>query len=125
MSKAARSIFVFGIYLVIAGLGFLLVPNLMLSMVGLPTTTEVWIRVLGLIVTIVGAYYLYLGRLNDTLFFRVTIPGRFAVVAGLLALVFLDLAGPQLLIFAVLDGTGAVWTWYSLRMVTEGGFRTA
>ncbi len=125
MSSAARSIIFFGVYLLIAGLGFLFIPNLLLSIVGLPTTTEVWIRVVGLLVAIIGGYYLFLGRHNDILFFRATVPGRFAVVAGLLAFVLLDLAGPQLLIFAVLDSAGAIWTWYSLRQVSDSEYRTA
>lgn len=125
MSSAARSIIFFGVYLLIAGLGFLLIPNLLLPIVGLPTTTEVWIRVVGLLVAIIGGYYLHLGRLDDIPFFRATVPGRFAVVAGLLVFVLLDLAGPQLLIFAVLDSAGAIWTWYSLRQVSDSEYRTA
>ncbi len=34
MSKAAKSIFIFGIYLVIAGIGFLVIPNMVLSLLG-------------------------------------------------------------------------------------------
>jgi hypothetical protein len=125
VSRAAKSIVFFGVYLLVAGLGFLLIPNLPLSIFGLPTTTEVWIRVVGLVVAAVGGYYLYLGRLNDTSFFRVTVPGRFAVAAGLLVFVLLDLVGPQLLLFAVLDSAGAIWTWLSLRKVSESKYSPA
>lgn len=58
MSKATVSIFVFGVYAMIAGLGFLLIPNLVLPVFGLPETTEVWIRVVGLLAFFVGGYYI-------------------------------------------------------------------
>jgi hypothetical protein len=53
MSKAAKSVFVFGIYLIFIGLGFLLVPNTVLGLLGFPMTTgpsllhslySVWLR---------------------------------------------------------------------------------
>ncbi|HEX9959681.1 MAG TPA: hypothetical protein VGB00_01950 [Pyrinomonadaceae bacterium] len=39
MSRAAKSLFVFGIYLCGSGLGLLLVPNLILRLFGAPTTS--------------------------------------------------------------------------------------
>jgi len=56
MSNAAKSILVFGIYLVVIGLGFLVVPNTVLALFGFPTTNEPWIRVVGLLVLILGYY---------------------------------------------------------------------
>ena len=41
MSKAARSLFVFGIYLIVIGLGFLVMPNVPLGLFGFPPTSEV------------------------------------------------------------------------------------
>lgn len=124
MSRAARSIIIFGIYVVVTGLGLLLLPNTLLSVAGLPTTSEVWIRMLGLLVAIVGCYYLYLGRLNVVPFFRVTVPGRLALALGLLTLVLLDQGDPQVLLFAVLDSAGAIWTWFALRKETAATYQT-
>jgi hypothetical protein len=47
------------------------------------------------------------------------------VAAGLLVFVLLDLVGPQLLLFAVLDSAGAIWTWLSLRKVSESKYSPA
>ena len=58
MTPAARSLQVFGIYLLVLAVGLALVPNVLLALFGMPPTQEVWIRVLGLLVGIVGAYYL-------------------------------------------------------------------
>jgi len=39
MSKAARSLYLFAIYLVVSGRGFLGIPNIVLPMFGLPETS--------------------------------------------------------------------------------------
>ncbi len=49
MSKAAFTVKVFGVYLFVLGLILLVSPNTLLSIFGIPETTEVWIRVLGVI----------------------------------------------------------------------------
>ena len=45
MSPAARSVFVFSSYLWVLGGVLLLVPNVLLSLFGIPETNEVWVRV--------------------------------------------------------------------------------
>jgi len=118
MSRVAISSMVWGVYLIVAGLGFLLLPNVVLPLFGFSTTTEVWIRVVGLLVAILGAYYVYCARNNVVPFFRITVPGRIAFAVGIVGLVTLGLSGPSLLIFGVLDFAGAMWTWLSLRTTT-------
>lgn len=125
MNRTAISCAVFGVYLVVAGAGFLFIPNMILPIFRLPTTTEVWIRALGLVVAVLGGYYLYFARQNVVPFFRATVPGRLVVAFGLVAFVILDLSGPALLMFAILDGAGAIWTWSSMRVVSESEYRTA
>ena len=115
MSQAAISIVAWGIYMMTAGLGLLFIPNTMLAMVGLPESTDVWIRVAGLLVSILGAYYAYCACRNVIPFFRVTIPGRMAFAVGLIVLVMLGFSGPGLLILAGIDLLGAWWTWLSFR----------
>ena len=51
VSRAAVSVFAFGIYTVILGLALLVVPSVLLSLFAYPTTTEIWIRILGAIWT--------------------------------------------------------------------------
>ena len=43
MTQAARSSFVFGIYLVALGLAIMVVPDLVLAPFGFPPTSEVWL----------------------------------------------------------------------------------
>ena len=119
MNRAAMSVLVWGIYLMGAGLGFLLMPNIVLSLFRFSTTSEGWIRILGLLVAIVGAYYLNSAQNNVIPFFRMTIWGRFAFALGSLVLVLMSLSEPPLLMIGTLDALGAVWTWLSLRAMAE------
>jgi hypothetical protein len=45
MSKAAKSIFIFGLYLGLAGIALVLIPNLLLRVFGVPAAQDVWVRV--------------------------------------------------------------------------------
>ena len=49
MSKSAKTIVVFGLYLVGMGFSFLLAPNMLFGLLGLPPTDEVWSRVVGVL----------------------------------------------------------------------------
>ena len=119
MSRAALSAFVWGVYLIVAGLGLLLMPNFVLPLLGFATTAEGWVRVLGLLASILGMYYFFAARWNIVPFFQLTVAGRFAFMAGCIGLVISGLMSPSLLIFGVLDTIGAIWTWLSLRGMTE------
>ena len=57
MSKAAFSVFVFSIYLLVMGFVLVVMPNHLLSLFQLPETNEVWIRVVGMLILILGLYY--------------------------------------------------------------------
>ena len=52
MSKSARSVYVFSIYLFVLGLILEIIPNILLSLFFIPETSEVWIRVVGMLVLI-------------------------------------------------------------------------
>lgn len=115
MSKAARSIYVFGIYLIVIGLGFLLQPNLILPLFGVPTTAEPWIRVMAVLLLYLAVYYIYAAKNELTGFIRVTVYARASVILFFLAFVLLDVAQAALLLFAGVDLLAAIWTWLGLR----------
>lgn len=115
MSNSARSILVFGIYLSLAGLSFFFIPNLILPLLGFAATTEVWIRLVGLLTTILGMYFLYSVRTGDRLFFRATLIARLMFFTGVLLIVLLGWSSPLLILFGLVDLAGAAWTWLALR----------
>jgi hypothetical protein len=115
MSTAAKSLFVFGIYAVAAGAGLLLMPGLVLGTLGFPQALDGWVRVVGALAIIVGAYHI-VGARNDLLpYIRASIWGRIGFAVLLAGLVVLSLMPRSLLLFAAIDLAGAVWTAVALR----------
>lgn len=116
MSKSARTVFFFGIYLFIIGIALLLSPNVMLRMFGLPETGEVWIRVVGMLVIFLGFYYTQTARRELKEFFRLTVYTRATVIFFFAGFVLLGYAETPLMLFGGLDFVGALWTWNALRL---------
>lgn len=115
MEQAAKSLFVFGIYLCGLGLLLLLAPNLILPLFGAPTTNEVWIRVNGMFVLCLSYYYVQAARHGLTSFIRWTVWARAAVIIYFVAFVLLASAPKALLLFGLIDLLAAAWTWLALK----------
>ena len=115
MSRAAKSLFLFGIYLCGLGLILLLVPNLILQVFGVPPTNEVWIRINGMFVLCLSFYYVQVARNELTIFIRWTVWARVAVLFYLAAFVLLVSAPKALLFFGLIDLLAAMWTWLALK----------
>jgi len=120
MSKAAKSIFVFGIYLMAGGLMLVAVPDLVARMLLLDPPADQWARFAGLVITFLGFYYLFCARAEATGFFRATIYGRIAVLFSLTALVLLGLLEPNLILVGAGDVAGALWTAWALGQDRKG-----
>lgn len=115
MSESARSIQFFGVYMVVLGILLVLVPNVMLAFAAMPPTGEVWIRLVGMLVMILGSFYVVAGRNGLTAFFRWTLVTRLSAVLFLLGFIFARLASPFILVFWLGDLAGAIWTYLALR----------
>lgn len=115
MNKAARSVFVFGIYLAVLGMGLVLVPNPLLTLFGFKPTTEVWIRIVGMLLIIIAYYDIMATRTRSTSFYHWTVVARISSFLFLTAFVILGLAQPMLLLFGFIDLAGATWTALALR----------
>jgi hypothetical protein len=115
MSRAARSIFVFGVYIVVTGLLLSTFPDLLLGPLGFPLAHEPWIRVLGVVALVLGCYYVQAARQEVESFFRWTIWGRAIILVGFSLLVVAGEAAPALIVFGAIDAAGAAWTALELR----------
>ena len=115
MSRAAKSLFVFGVYLCGLGLSLLLYPNLLLRLFAVPPTNEVWIHINGMFVLCLAYYYLQAARHELTPFIQWTVWGRAAVIIYFAMFVLLTGAPKALLLFGLVDLSSAIWTLIALR----------
>jgi hypothetical protein len=99
------------IYVIVAGLQLLFIPNLMLGIFGFEPTSEIWIRVMGMLVLALTFYYYAIAHHgNDAVVMR-TVYGRLFFCTGLVIFVILGMAKPALIGFALAEAGLAVWSW--------------
>lgn len=115
MSKSARSVYLFSFYLFGMAALLLFVPNVLLSLTGMPETDEVWIRVTGALAAALGYYYFRMSEAGNQTFIQLTIHARIFVFIAFTAFVVLKLAHPMLVVFGIVDLAAAGWTWFSIR----------
>jgi H+/Cl- antiporter ClcA len=115
MTPAAKTVCYFGFYLYCVALTLIFFPNVLLRLLGIPETSEVWIRIVGLLAGIIGYYYHRSGASGNRFFFRLTVQARILVFVVFLALALLRMASPMLIGFGVVDLLGAIWTWQALK----------
>lgn len=119
MSRAARTVFVFGVYLFGTAGVLITAPNTLLGLLGMAPTTEPWIRMLGVVVAALAAYYVSAAQAESVAFFRTSVWVRPLVLVGFICLTALSLAPPQLVAFGVVDAGGAAWTLAALRAASS------
>jgi hypothetical protein len=115
MSKSAFSAKVFAVYLFVAGVLLATVPNLVLSLLFIPPTTEVWIRVIGVIAFMIGIYAWDAAAHEAKSFFVTSVYTRCTVFVAFVVFVALGLASPTVMLFGVADLLGGMWTYWALR----------
>ena len=82
LSKSVFTVKVFGVYALVLGIALIVVPNLLLGIFGLPVTSEVWIRVVGVVVFNIGVAYWFAAKSEARAFFQGTVYSRsFVLVA--------------------------------------------
>lgn len=120
MQAAAKSVFYFGIYLVVVGLQLLFIPQIFFNVFRLGNVHDVWIRVVGVLVLGIAYYYIQTARLNMNEFFPLTVFVRVGVFVSFTGLVLLKLGPGPLALFGLIDLGGACWTWMSLKKEKSG-----
>ena len=120
MSKTAFTIKAFGIYLLVLGAGLILVPNLLLSVFGMAQTTEVWIRVVGVVVLNIGVYYWFAAKSEALPLFKASVYTRSFVLVAFAVFAALGFASPVLILFGAADFAGAIWTHVTIKGEAQG-----
>ena len=118
MKKTSTTLLVFGLYLVGMGLGLVAMPNVVLGTLGFPATSEVWVRVVGVLALVLAYYYISAARADLKTFAQWTVPARIGVFIAFTAFVVLGFVGPVMVLLGSVDLLGALWTGWALRAET-------
>jgi hypothetical protein len=115
MSRSARSVLVFGIYLVAVGLALIAIPNPLFAVLKLPLSSEIWPRVVGVLALVLAYYYIQAARHELVAFFHWTVSARIMVFVVFVAFVLLGVAPAPLALLGAVDLAAALWTALALR----------
>ena len=115
MSKAAFSAKIFAAYLFVVGPVLIAVPNLLLSVFGLPPTSDVWIRVAGVTAFMLGVYAWIAAKHEFTPFLEASVYVRSVVFLAFTTFAVAGLAPAMLVLFGVVDLLGGAWTHFALK----------
>ena len=115
MPKSAFSAKVFAIYLFFAGALLAVVPNFLLSILHIPQTTEVWIRVVGVIAFMIGIYAWVAAKHEAKPFLVASVYTRFLVFVAFTTFAIMGLGSPMIVLFGAIDLAGGVWTHFALK----------
>jgi len=121
MSKSARSVFIFGIYLGVIGLILLIVPNMLITPFGIEPANEVWIRLSGILLMALAVYYTLGAKHEIVVIMKATAFIRLTIIFFFTAFALLKLTSPNIIIFSVIDFLGGAWTFLMLK--NEGHFK--
>ena len=113
--KKSMSLTVQAIYVLITAFQLIFVPNMLLGIFGFPPTSEIWIKVLGIVLLALVIYYYAIIQNGDKTLIMFTFYGRLAIVFGFALMVLTGVAPTPLLLFVGIDLATAVWTWFELK----------
>jgi hypothetical protein len=115
MSKSAFSAKVFAIYLFVVGPLLVFAPNFLLSIFRVPPTSEVWIRVVGVIAFNLGIYAWIAAKHENKPFLEASVYTRIVFFAAFTTFAVIGLASPVLILFGAVDLLGGIWTHFALK----------
>lgn len=115
MSRAAVSSLVWGIYLIVVSLTIFAIPDVLLTLIGLPAHKDVWIYVAALLAFNLAIYFIVNARSEHTPGIRASAFMRYLAALCFVAFAALQLAKWNIVVFAVPDALGATWTLLALR----------
>ena len=119
MTRAALSVYMYGLYLISSGLPFLLIPHFTLGMFGLSAGDDLWVRFVGVLIAIIGSFYVAAVLTRSDRMLSWSVPARYTTATFMAVMVALEEAGLALLIFASLDALTASLTWVAIRADEE------
>lgn len=115
MSPAARSVSLFGLYMLVQGAILMLAPSLLLGPFGIPGADAPWVRIVGWALIALGTYYIVGARHEWRAMFRATVVVRVAQFGFFVALCAMTETPWVLVMFSAVELATGVWTALALR----------
>lgn len=116
MTRSALSVYMYGLYLIYGvGLPFLIIPHFTLGMFGMSAGDDMWIRFVGILGGIIGAFYIAAVLTRTQIFYGWTVPARYLSATFMAVMVALGKVGLAMLIFSAMDALTASITWVAIR----------
>lgn len=115
LRNAKLSMMVFAVYLAGLAIAFMVFPNPVIALFGFEPTDQVWIRVLGFMLGVVAFFYIMACREGVNNFYRWTVYSRLTVMPAYILFIVFGVAPPIVLLFAVVDLAGGIWTGLALK----------
>ena len=115
MQKPAKTVWFFGIYLLIEGLFLMLAPSSLLSSIGIPDPESVWRIVIGFVVAVLGYYYIRNAKENLVPFFCFTVQVRIIQFVFFIWLYVFERGTLALVAFSFIEFAAGMWTWNWLK----------
>ena len=115
MNKPAKTVWVFGIYLLVEGLFLMLAPTSILSVIGIPDAESVWRIALGFVVSVLGYYYIRNAKENLVPFFGFTVHVRIIQFVFFIWLYVFERGTLALVAFSFIEFVAGMWTWRVLK----------
>ncbi|MFC0213366.1 hypothetical protein ACFFK0_13030 [Paenibacillus chartarius] len=110
MSAIARTVYVFGLYLILLGIALLLVPGWLDALLGVDPEDNGWLRLSGLLAAVTGTLYCGIAVNGSAGLCRLTIVTRIGAAVMLAVLVSLGQLPGSFLVLAWIDAAGGLWT---------------
>jgi len=115
MTKAAQSMYVFGVYGALTGMGFVIAPETMISTLHMAPISPGWARTIGMLAFIIGVDDIVAARAECVPFLKLSVPLRYGFATGITTLVVTGQMSVTTLGFGAVDLVGATWTMLALR----------
>ncbi|MBP7736794.1 MAG: hypothetical protein KA369_12535 [Spirochaetes bacterium] len=116
MTRAGKSIFYFGFWVLACGISLMFFPQFSLGIAGMSLNDYLMVRLFGMILIYLGVYYFVAG--THPAFrplYRATVFTRSLALLIMIAFVLLGMAKPIVIGFTAVDALGALWTALALR----------
>ncbi len=116
-SKKHLSLTIQTVYELLTGLQLVFIPNILLATFGFEPTSEIWIKVMGVLVLSAAIFYYTLSKNPHTEIVRASVFMRLLIGGGFILLVATGQVKATLILFAGIDIATAIWTWTELKKV--------